>query len=122
MQYHEARQTIDGRWNWSTRHDGKVQTAIPCFDLETFARCDHPTRELAEWHFYEYEVETAREFKVAEGTRHRCMKHPCKSYTDMGLEGRYLFAGTFLCGRHRKSKWLRDIRPFSPGIHIAASW
>ncbi len=57
MRYYEARQRLDGQWDWTVMHNEVITAAHPCNGEHS---CEHRTREEAERHFYFEEIKKAR--------------------------------------------------------------
>lgn len=119
MNYHQARQRkSDGRWDWSTRNDESIWTAMPCSNHED----GHGTAEDAERHFYDYEAANLREMHTASASRCEGLHDGDAPWTDRALKSRLYGSLAYLCDEHRNREGWERVNPFRPGIQITASW
>jgi hypothetical protein len=117
VNYHQARQRKDsGLWDWTTMRDKAIWASGPCREHS----CIHKTREEAERHFYEDQLDRLKEISILH-QQLRCEASECSAWTSKGLEARLLRA-VLLCEAHRDREHFAAVRPFVPGVQIIASW
>jgi hypothetical protein len=146
VNYYEARQRTDGRWDWTRMNDRQVwpdgychayrewtpekvqQLGLPAevaakYEAEQapfrakYHADGHPTREEAERCHYEYELDHAREGQTSD-QQFRC--RICKAWTQSFLQiGDYNLIQ--LCDEHRNRAGLEQAWPFSPGMRVMSS-
>jgi len=118
MNYYEARQRTDGRWDWTVMNNEIVSRVEPCIDHED----GHATKEEAERHFYEHAVSTLREDTFSDA-QEVCAHPECNRWTQKALSSRLLYPmPTPLCDEHRNADVFRGVRPFYKNIVIVSSW
>lgn len=139
MNYEEARQIgpdgpAPGKWNWTNRRDNSIYTTGSCawpdyvwpkdvIDYTTIKptgreRCDHDTREQAERHHYDYDVEKISWHPIdlnTTSTLHRCEIPGCAEWSTVSTSGHGWGRGTY-CDLHGNSDGYRLAHPFVPGL------
>lgn len=116
MIYYQARQRLDGRWDWTGMRDDLIFRTGPCIGHDD----GHATREEAERHFYEYEIERLKEVEIQ---WFRCSHPGCHELSRKGLETPRLYPfPEALCDAHRTTEVFREIKPFYTNIAIVSSW
>jgi len=119
MNYAEARQRqSDGRWDWTTRNDDRIWRSSPCSAHED----GHATREEAERHHWEYELDNVRRFVVADAgavTLERCQI--CSVFTASHVRFADGYTMFFLCSIHQDRASLEQVHPFVPCVSIIHS-
>lgn len=119
MNYYAARQRKDGRWDWTTMNDGIIHRAGPCSRHED----GHPTKEEAERHFYDNELDSLKEVWSEGDVQYQCAIKGCGAWTQEGLCSHNLFiTPIWLCDVHRDREEVETLHPFAPEIEIWASW
>lgn len=120
MNYYEARQrTSDGRWDWTGMNDSRIFKAGPCAGHDD----GHATKEEAERHFYDWELDQLQELKGPSSTQHRCQSPGCQTFTDIALAiGGHIGVHFWLCKDHRTRGEVARIYPFTPGLTITSSY
>lgn len=116
MNYHKARQTADKTgWDWTTMNDGQIWRSGACRD---HGAGGHATREEAERHFYDGELDRLRESEHAD-QQFKCAV--CGAWTTKALGTNYV-GPVDLCDEHRNREGFEQAYPFVPGMSITASW
>lgn len=119
MNYAEARQRkSDGRWNWTTMNDGRIWTSAPCTGHDD----GHVTREEAERHFWEYELDSVRRFEIANDdavTLQRCQI--CSAFTASHVRLADGYTTFMLCPDHQDRASLEQVHPFKAGRQLMHS-
>lgn len=119
MNYAGARQRqSDGRWDWTTMHDGRVWRSGPCISHDD----GHATQEEAERHFWEDELATVRRFVVPDDdavTLKRCAV--CSVFTASHVRFADGFTTFDLCPDHQDRASLEKVYPFEAGRQIIHS-
>lgn len=144
MNYDEARQIKEsGKWNWTTKNDGAVRTAPPCyypdFDWDASAvreavergerveplgreRCDHGDRLAAEQHYWESQLHGVREERLdldAIRERRRCAVADCSEWETWRMHWPGGYVVDSLCDQHRYESG--NLHPFRPGMQVIHS-
>jgi len=114
MNYYQARQRKDGRWDFTCKNDDRVWPAGLCAQHTD----GHATAVEAEQHFYDGEVAGLREYEVLD-QQLKCAV--CGAWTGKGLRARHL-GEVMLCDTHRMPAGFTQAHPFAPGIQIVSSW
>lgn len=119
MKYFRARQRlVDKRWDWTVDQDQVIAKAGPC----VLHSDGHATREEAERHFYDWDLQTLLTFTEGnEKTKHECEAPGCKTLTDRGLATRFRWKVQWFCDLHRVKPIYEMLNPFEPGIEIQQS-
>lgn len=123
MNYYQARQRKDKRWDFTCRNDDQIWPVPPCSEHED----GHATADEADRHFYDYEAAHLRDYAIKDAL------HPCEHpdhkdgepvWTAKGLQSRHL--GEFLlCDEHRTPEGWQAVRPPEPklgGLYIISSY
>lgn len=120
MNYEEARQFENGKWNWTNYNDSVnrdyAYVIWPCRDpAPDKKRCDHDTREEAERHHWEWEIEHTRIEPWDEESasdRLRCRVKGCPAWQTRTAFWPDGFRAEPLCDEHGPA----DVWPFEPGM------
>lgn len=115
QKHYAARQIGSGRWAWTVDEGGQISTAGPC----VLHGDGHLTKEQAERHFYDFDIQTLTE--VAEkhpNKSHDCHIPWCGVFTSRGLATRHSTEPMWLCSEHRFRHIYTMLRPFEPGIEV----
>lgn len=118
MNYYAARQRKDGRWDWTVMNDGVIRRCGPC----SHHMDGHATKEEAERHFYDNELNNLRDVWSNSNAQMKCEVKSCGAWTQEGLVSTHLFlTPIWLCDVHRDAEEIELIHPFSPGTEIWSS-
>lgn len=150
MNYYQARQRTDGRWDFTCMNDGQIHPVGYCHAYRPW------TAEVVRWHAdpehaeeeaarLEAEQAPFREKYHADGhataeEADRCWyeyelddlrpvtydgaQYPCAvcgAWTQQGLRSRHE-TSRVLCADHANREGFAQAKPFHPGIRIASSW
>jgi hypothetical protein len=122
MNYEQARRRMkDGKWHWTNLNDGKVYPSGGCAQ-----DCPgHDSREEAERHQYEYELNNLAEIALQpiEGAvdgRHQCVVCGAGTLQALQITGHCLRLVP-LCAAHCNRAGYALAHPFQPGRSFAHS-
>lgn len=115
MVVYEARKLNDRElWHWTQTNNGITICWPPCKP-----DCNHPTKQEAELHYYNYLMLPANmDTMEMVDEQHKCeCKDGCEVMTGY-VYGPLDTAFHWLCEQHRTPEEIKKIRPFSPGFRI----
>lgn len=111
MNYAQARQReSDGRWDYTVRNDDRIWRTGYCADHED----GHATKEEAEKHFYDYELD--QPFRIYEDINQQAKCVVCGEWTQNRVMLYDGYTTYILCKDHQTKEDLMKVRPFTPGM------
>ncbi len=100
-------------WDWTCQNGDAIWPMTPCS-----LSCEHKTREEAERHHYEYEIETRK--RVTFEQADKCVE--CGEWTDSSFEiGHGIGRLIKLCEKCGTEEAVRKHDPFVPGCTVMSS-